>query len=64
MYRSGDATGILAGWNINNQFNIGYSFDWSFTNTTSIYNSGSHEVTVRYDFIFKDKSKVRSPRYF
>jgi type IX secretion system PorP/SprF family membrane protein len=64
MYRTGDALGFLLGYNISNQFNIGYSFDWSITNTTGRYNLGSHEIMLRYDFIYKDAAKIRSPRYF
>lgn len=64
MYRTGDAAGILAGLNITDQLAVGYSFDWSFTNTTGKYNAGSHEIMFRYDFIFKAKRKIRSPRYF
>jgi type IX secretion system PorP/SprF family membrane protein len=64
MYRTGDAIGLLTGFNITDQLNIGYSFDWSFLNTTGKYNYGSHEVMLRYDFIYKDKRRIRSPRYF
>ncbi len=64
MYRSNDALGLLAGINITKQFSVGYSYDWSYTNTTFRYNGGSHEIMLRYDFIFSDNIKVRSPRYF
>ncbi len=64
MFRTGDALGILAGINITNQFTVGYSYDWSYTNRTFKYNKGSHEIMLRYDFIFKEKTKIRSPRYF
>ena len=64
MYRTGDAAGLLMGYNITDQFSVGYSFDWSFTNSTGKYNSGSHEIMLRYDFIYTDQSKIRSPRYF
>lgn len=64
MYRTGDALGALIGFNITDQFNIGYSFDWSMANKTGRYNSGSHEIMLRYDFIYGNKSKIRSPRYF
>jgi type IX secretion system PorP/SprF family membrane protein len=64
MFRTGDAFGLLLGYNITPQMRFGYSFDWSFTNKTGRYNQGSHEVMLRYDFIYKDKSKVYSPRYF
>ena len=65
MYRTGDAVGILLGYNFNEQFYLGYSFDWSILNTTGKYNSGSHEVILRYDLIYpKLKGRIKSPRYF
>ncbi len=64
MYRTGDAVGVLAGIYITEQLSVGYSFDWSFVNTTSKYNDGSHEIVLTYDFIFKEYRKIRSPRYF
>jgi type IX secretion system PorP/SprF family membrane protein len=64
MYRTGDAMGALAGLNITEQLSVGYSFDWSMTNRTFKYNQGSHEIMVRYDFIFKENKIIRSPRYF
>jgi len=64
MYRTGDAYGALIGINLTPQFALGYSFDYSTTNTTFRYNSGSHEVMLQYDLFFKDKSKIKSPRYF
>ena len=64
MFRTGDALGVLLGYNINELLRIGYSFDWSYNNTTFKYNNGSHEVMVRYDAIFSSNKKIRSPRYF
>ncbi|MDC3352250.1 type IX secretion system membrane protein PorP/SprF [Crocinitomicaceae bacterium] len=64
MFRTGDAFGALAGVNMTDQFSLGYSFDWSFANTTGRYNGGSHELMLRYDFIFNEKAKIDSPRYF
>jgi len=64
MLRSGDAAGILAGLQINTQLAVGYSFDFSFPNQTFKYNNGSHEIMLRYDFIYKDKENILSPRYF
>lgn len=64
MYRTGDALGALAGINITDQFAVGYSFDWSASNRTFRYNQGSHEIMLRYDFIYKEKNMIRSPRYF
>lgn len=64
MGRTGDALGVLLGYNFNPQLRLGYSFDWSFQNTTGKYNVGSHEVMVRYDILNLEKGKIRSPRYF
>lgn len=64
MYRTGDAAGLLVGYNFTDQFYAGYSFDWSMANTTGKYNSGSHEIMLRYDLIYKSKAKIKSPRYF
>ena len=64
MYRTGDAVGILVGLNITEQLSMGYSFDYSTTNTTVKYNQGSHELMIRYDFIFSNAHRIKSPRYF
>ena len=64
MVRTGDAVGGLLGVNFSDRFAIGYSFDWSYVNETANYNSGSHEVMLRYNFIFKEEGKIRSSRYF
>lgn len=64
MYRTGDAAGVLAGYNFTEQFAIGYSFDWSYSKSLSRYNGISHEIMLRYDLVSKNKSKIKSPRYF
>jgi len=64
MIRTGDAGGILIGMKAMQNLDIGYSYDWSFGLKSGKYNGGSHEIMLRYDFIFKDKEKIRSPRYF
>jgi hypothetical protein len=64
MYRTGDAAGILLGYNITSQLLIGYAFDWSLVNKTLKYNGGSHEIMIRYDFYVLTQKKIRSPRYF
>lgn len=64
MFRTGDAVGLLFGVNIDEQLACGYSYDFSFGLNTGRYNSGSHEIMIVYDFIYKNKSKIRSPRYF
>jgi len=64
MFRSGDALGALLGMQITERMNLGYSFDWSYGNKTFVYNYGSHELMLLYDFNIKPKKKVLSPRYF
>lgn len=64
MYRTGDAFGGLVGFDITNQFHLGYSYDWSFGLQTLRYNQGSHELVLRYDFLLFDKRQIHSPRYF
>ena len=64
MYRSGDGLGALIGFQFTDQFTVGYSYDYSMANTTGKYNSGSHEVMLRYDLIYKSTRKIKSLRYF
>ena len=64
MFRFGDAAGMLLGANITDQFALSYGYDWSFANSSSRYNAGSHELMLRYDFVFNSKEKIESPRYF
>jgi len=64
MYRTGDAFGVLLGVYISKQMVLGYSFDFSTTNTTMRYNQGSHELMLRYDFIYGNRHRIKSPRYF
>lgn len=63
-YRSGDAISGLLGLSFTPQLMFGYAFDWSYGMQTRVYNGGSHEVMLQYDFIFKQEEKIRSPRYF
>jgi type IX secretion system PorP/SprF family membrane protein len=64
MYRTGDAVGLLAGVNINKQMQLSYAFDWSFGINLGQNRSGSHEIMLRYEMVYKDEEKIRSPRYF
>ena len=63
-WRSMESAGALVGFQFTDQLTAGYSFDWSFTNRTFVYNQGSHEIMLRYDFFFRDQKKILSPRYF
>ncbi len=64
MYRTGDAFGALIGYDFTEQLQVGYSYDWSYGLKTGTYNNGSHELMLRYDFVFFDKRQVHSPRHF
>ncbi len=62
MYRIKDAAGALFCIQINQNFRIGYSYDYSL-NKLRGSQSGSHELMINYDFSFKS-TKYVSPRYF
>lgn len=64
MYRTGDSFGGLIGFNITNEFHVGYSFDWSYGVKTFKYNQGSHEIVLRFDIISNNKKQIHTPRYF
>lgn len=57
MWRSGDAIGILIGMQLFDNFQFGYSYDWSYTNKTFRYNGGSHEIILKYS-IPKKKNRA------
>ncbi len=61
-YRTKADLSFLAGIQVNPQFLVSYSYDYSL-NDLSSYNSGSHEIGLGYVFGFKGK-KVISNRYF
>lgn len=64
MYRTGDAFGGLAGYDITEQFHFGYSYDWSFGLQTNKYHQGSHELILRYDILSPYQKQIHSPRNF
>lgn len=62
QYRtSADVAGILE-VQATPQIRIGYSYDYSTTRLRN-FNSGSHEIMLRYEFGF-ERGKILSPRYF
>lgn len=61
-YRWDAAVSGLTGFQLNDAFFIGYSYDFD-TSSLSRYNYGSHEIFIRYEFIYK-KDKLVSPRFF
>jgi len=60
-YRMDAAVSFLAGFQLNRNWLLGYAYDFD-TNNLSTYNSGSHEVFLRYELFRSDR--VRSPRFF
>lgn len=64
MFRTGDAFGALVGLNLTDQFHVGYSYDYSYGLKNFKYHQGSHEIVLRYDFIFSSKKQIRTPRNF
>jgi len=52
----------LAGFQIDNNWFIGYAYDAETTRLAN-YNSGSHEIFLRYEF-FRKSSRMVSPRFF
>ncbi|MEP2239783.1 MAG: type IX secretion system membrane protein PorP/SprF [Maribacter sp.] len=61
-YRWDDSIGALLGFQINPQFNLGYAYDLT-TNNLGTYNSGTHEIFLRYQLISKI-TRIKSPRFF
>jgi len=60
-YRHQDAFVGLIDFQINTQFRLGYSYDYSL-GFLSNYNSGSHEIVLRYEFRYI--LKALNPKYF
>lgn len=61
-YRWSAAVSALAGFQINESWFIGYGYDMDTTKLSN-YNSGSHELFIRYE-LFKKYDKIISPRFF
>lgn len=61
-YRSSADISALMELRITPGLRIGYAYDRSITSLRN-FNSGSHEVMLRYEFSF-DRSNTLSPRYF
>lgn len=61
-YRTSDSWAAIVQIQMNKQMRLGYSYDYTLTDLNQ-YNSGTHEITLGYDFSF-NKNKVVTPRYF
>jgi len=61
-YRWSASASAMAGFQISDAFYVGYSYDFETTELDK-YNSGSHEIFLRYE-IFKKNNKMITPRFF
>ncbi len=61
-WRSEDAVVFMVEFWPTQQLRIGYAYDLT-TSALRTYNTGSHELSLGFDFAFK-KGRVVSPRYF
>ena len=61
-YRWSAALSGMVGFQVSDGLYIGYGYDRETTNLKN-YNSGSHEIFLRYE-IFKNINKITSPRFF
>jgi len=62
LYRIGDAVAAHARFQINNQLQVGYSYDLTNPDLRP-YNKGTHEIMMNYVFTRRGQ-RVLSPRYF
>lgn len=61
-YRWSAALSGMVGFQVNDSWFIGYGYDLETTRLSN-YNSGSHEIFLRYE-LFKKYDKIISPRFF
>ncbi|WP_418263421.1 type IX secretion system membrane protein PorP/SprF [Flavobacterium faecale] len=61
-YRWSASLSAMVGFQISDAMYIGYGYDRETTNLNN-YNSGSHEIFLRYE-IFKNNDKITTPRFF
>jgi type IX secretion system PorP/SprF family membrane protein len=61
-YRWSASLSAMAGFQVSDGLYIGYGYDKETTNLKN-YNSGSHEIFLRYE-IFRNLNKITTPRFF
>ena len=61
-YRWSAALSAMVGFQVSEGLYIGYGYDHETTNLNR-YNSGSHEIFLRYE-LFKNNIKIVTPRFF
>ena len=62
-YRLDAAVSGLAGFQVTDGMMIGYAYDYGIQELAN-YNSGSHEIFLRFELGFKRTKKLLSPRFF
>lgn len=62
-YRFDAALSGLAGFQLNENILIGYAYDYGVQDLTN-YNSGSHEIFLRFEFGGKKLERLITPRFF
>jgi len=62
-YRLNSSFSGLAGFQVNDAIQIGYAYDRE-TSNLSKYNSGSHEIFLRFDFFNNLNKRMINPRFF
>ncbi|TDO73335.1 type IX secretion system PorP/SprF family membrane protein [Flavobacterium chryseum] len=62
-YRWDAAFSALAGFQVTDGIQIGYGYDYDTTNIGN-YNSGSHELFLRFDLISRSQARLVTPRFF
>jgi type IX secretion system PorP/SprF family membrane protein len=61
-WRWSAAASLMAGFQVSDGLYIGYGYDLETTKLAN-YNSGSHEIFLRYE-LFKRQDRIVSPRFF
>ncbi|MCC9070510.1 type IX secretion system membrane protein PorP/SprF [Flavobacterium sp. F-65] len=61
-YRWSASLSAMVGFQVSDGLYIGYGYDRETTNLNN-YNSGSHEIFLRYE-LFKNNGKITTPRFF
>ena len=59
-HRIDDSISGIIGFQVNNDFRVGYAYDYTTTRFGN-FNSGTHEIMLLFDF---NKKNIKSPRFF
>jgi type IX secretion system PorP/SprF family membrane protein len=62
-YRMGDSFSVLAQLFLTPGLYVGYAHDFT-TTPLKAYGRGTHEITLGYDYFWKFKQSIHSPRFF